>query len=185
MKIEFVTLVLLLTILLMVLLIFPMHAKLKVHINVLTLVCEYSLKVLNIKLLCGRVSIKEGEFVILNSHNKLFSGTKERQKKQGLLIKNLLSRLTISRIEVYFELGLKNYAAMAIACGFFQSLFSSLLAMTITNNPCVHIIESVSPNFSGEQCELTSQALLELSLLDIVRAKIKANKLHRENINGK
>ncbi len=154
------------------LLAYPFSIKLKFHGDVLKMVCFYSLKVWLIKLLCGRAAIENSTLVVQNTNNMLYSASKDQQKQQQFLMA-VAKKIEISRAEIYFTGGVDGDAfASALLCGSVQVASSAIISILITENPLVNIYQDIDINFKCDSLEISLDCKLNLSILDIILAKL-------------
>ena len=171
---------------LFLLFVFPMNIKLKFHIDAVKGKMFYSIKILGIKILIGTIFYHDGKIVVQNTNNLILMGDKEVRKKESLFIFQVIKQITISRLELYFDGGLESQPFVSsLVSGYIYSLFCGISAYIITRHPLSHINIKVNPTFNSTMLELSALSLLEISLLDIVVAKIKSQKQYKELKNGK
>ena len=171
--------------LLVVLFIFPINAKVKIYINLIDLRAYYVVKILEIKLLCGMAMVEGTKFAFYNTHNKIIKEDKEKQKKEGLFIRQIIKHINAHKLDLYFEFGSNDASLSALVSGYAQLFFSALCAFTLAQNKYVHVFESVVTNCQTQTCEAAFQLVIGISIFKIIKAKIIANKMHKENVSGK
>lgn len=164
--------------------VFKLNIKIKLHLNLTNLSAYYSIKILFIKLLCGRTLIENNNLIIQNTHNLILKNDKEYKIKQGLFIKQLVKHISVPKIELFFDFGTQNDAYLSsMVCGQIQILFGSICAYILAKNKMAHTLESVSPKYNQDVCEFSTKCILAISLYEIIKSKIIANKQHKENLN--
>lgn len=170
--------------LLFVLLAYPIKAVAKVHINAINLKAFYSIKVLFIKLLCGTTYIEDNRLIIQNSHNFLYN--MKDTKKQMVITKNIVKRISVSKLQIYFCGGIKNNAYQtAIICGYAHGISSALISYLITKNNYINIYQDIDPQYNKDALDLTLKCVLEISLLDVFAALIDSKAKYKESQSGK
>ena len=170
--------------LLFVLLAYPIKAVAKVHINLVNLKAFYSIKVLFIKLLCGTTYIEENRLIIQNSHNLLYN-MKDTQK-QMVIIKNIVKRISVSKLQIYFSGGIKNNAYQtAMLCGYAHAITSALFGFLITKNNYINIFQDIDPQYNKDALDITLKCILEISMLDVIGALIVSMFSYKEKLSDK
>ena len=168
----------------LLMLIFPFSTKIKFHIDLITLQSSYVIKILGIKLLCGKAYIQDNKLHIQNTHNAIIKQDKEEQKKEGLFLRQIIKNIHVQKLEIYFDFGLPNAYISSIVCGYAQIIFAALCSFVTTTSKYSHIKEGVMAHYKQERCELLSQLAIGISLAKIIKSKIIANKQHKENSRG-
>lgn len=163
-----------LTLFLMILL-FPFKIRFMTHINLLKKKAFYSLKILGIKLLCGRAYIDEdNKFVVENSINII----KNNSNKDFILSfsKNFLSRMNVKKLELFFTGGLDNDSySSAILCGVMSASVETLYSVLSLKYDHVRLYEDIKPTFNSTSFELTVDVVVSISLFSLVISLIKAS----------
>lgn len=171
-------------ILFLVLLAYPIKAVAKVHVNLVNLKAFYCIKVLFIKILCGTTYIEDNRLIIQNSHNLLYN--MQNTPKQMIIIKNIVKRISVAKMQIYFCGGIKNNAYQtAILCGYMQAITSALFGFLITKNNYINIFQDIDPQYNKDALDITIKCVLEISMLDIIGALIVSVFSYKEKLSDK
>ena len=154
---------------------FPFKTRLMSHINVLEMVGFYSLKIMRIKLLSGKIYTNElREFMVDNSVD-LITATYNNPFMKAFT-KELIEKLDVKKLEIYFTGGFQDDSSTsALVCGMVSSLVQtaySYLKMTYEN---VKLYEDVEPTFDESNLEITIDGVVAISFLSIMISIVKAS----------
>lgn len=155
---------------------FPFKTRVVTHVNLLNTKGYYNLKVMRIKLLTGRFFIDRTDgFVVENSVDVLSSNYNKPFVKS--LAKEVLQRLDIKKVEMYFTGGFKNDSYMsAIMCGTISSIIKTIYSYFSEKYENVKLYEDVEVTFFENNLEFTFDIVVSISLFSILKSIIKANK---------
>lgn len=155
-----------------VLLSYPFSFRLKVHADAISMVCFYSLKINFVKLLCGKSSITGSTLVTQNTHDLILAPMKNSSMQKAFAVQ-LLPKIKISKVEIYFTGGVANDAcATALFCGSVQILSSMLASALISADPLINIYQDIDTDFTNDALQLSASCVLQLSINDIIIAFI-------------
>ena len=165
---------------------FPFKTRLMCHINLLEMMGFYSLKIMRLKLLSGKIYTNElQEFMVENSVDLITSSYNKPFVKA--LTKELFEKIDVKKIEMYFTGGfIEDSSSSALMCGaitsFVQTAYS-YLSMTYEN---VKLYEDVEPTFDDNNLEVTFDGVVAISFINIMISIVKAaiNKKHYKNKEG-
>lgn len=164
----------------------PIPVKIKLYANLEDMKMYYCVKLLGIKLLCGKIEIFEDNFCIQNTHD-IFSKIDVKDKqKEGLFIQEVVRRIEVSKLNIYVSIGIKDDACAAHLLS--SSLFAVLVAASeilLSKYDSIHISENIQTCFDKTQLEICTESSMQLSIDEIITAKMVANKKHKENMYGK
>ena len=170
--------------LLLVLIVLPFSVNINMHLNIIEQKCFYSIKLLFIKLLCGKTYIDDSRLIIQNTNNLIYNNQKDANK-QITQIKSIAKKITISQVDIFFSAGVKDNAyATAMLCGYTYAISSALVAVLISKNPYINIFQDVDPNYNKDALDITLKCQIQISILKIIFALISANKKLKESNNG-
>lgn len=160
--------------LLFLILILPFKIKIGLHINVLENKGFYLIKVLFIKMLCGRVRIKEGKLEFENNNDLIFKKSKDEVYLNKVFM-CLLSEMEICDLQIFIEFGNKSDAAQtAIFCGALESVLSGLFAVLKTKFNYMYQFLDIDTNYNKDALEATVGTIISISLWQILKCLIKA-----------
>ncbi len=169
-------------ILFVILITYPFKFVVKFHINILTKQAFYSIKVAFIKLLCGTTYIEDGQLIIQNSHNLIY--TTQNKEFQTQLLKCILPQINVTKLQLFFSGGISSDAYQtAMLCGYIYSISSAIFSYFITKNNFINIFQDIDPQYGKDALDITAKAIIEFSLLDIIVCAIKATSQYKEIIH--
>lgn len=168
------------TIILIILLItYPLKIVVKFHINVLTQRAFYSIKFIFVKLLCGTAYIQNKRLIIQNSHNLIYNT--QNKEFQTQLLKCILPKIDITKLQIYFSGGIANNAYQtAMICGYMYSITSAIFSYFITKNNFINVFQDIDPQYGKDCLDITTKAIVQFSLLDVIIAMLGATKKYKE-----
>ena len=154
---------------------FPFKTRLMAHFNFMGMKGYYSLKVIKLKLLTGRVFIDEDSgFAIENSNNILSGGYNNPFVKE--LVKEIGSRIDVKKVEMFFTGGfIEDSYSSAIMCGFMSSAIKTFYSYLSEKYEDVKLYEDVDVTFYDNNLEFTFDIVISISLFSILKSIIKAN----------
>ena len=155
---------------------FPFKTRILTHINFLKTKGYYNLKVMRIKLLTGRFFIDESDgFMIENSVDILSENYNKPFVKS--LIKELLARLDVKKVEAYYTGGFKEDSYLsALIGGAVSSVLKTVYSYFSERYENVKLYEDVDVTFFYNNLEFTFDIVVSISLFEILKSIIKANK---------
>ena len=152
---------------LFLIIIFPFKTRLMGYCNFMDLKCYYSLKTWIIKLICGRIEFINGKVEIKNEESLLTKTYKNEYMK--LIGKEVVSELSIKKLEVFFTGGFKNDSfSSAIMCGMVLSFVETVFAYLTLKYDGVKIYKDIDPTFDENNLELTLDIVVSISLWRLV-----------------
>ena len=164
----------------------PVPVKVKIYLNAIDMKMYYSIKLINFKILVGKMELNSDGFCVQNTHDIFSKIDVKDKKKEGLFIKEVLNLLTISKFETYFLLGSENDASVtSMLSSIIYSVVVAVSEILASRYQCIHIYQNVYPRFGENVFEISLKSSAQISIDKIVTAKMIANKKHKENINGK
>ena len=153
----------------------PFKIRLMSHFNMLKKKGFYSLKVLKIKLLCGRAYLnKNNQLVVENSINIM----KSHKSKDFILTfaKNFVSKINVKKIEIFFTGGMQNDSySSAILCGVMSASVETLYSVLSQKYDNVHLYEDIPPTFNTGSFELTLDVVIQINLVGLMVSLVKAS----------
>ena len=159
--------------------IFPFKARGQLYINLFNGLCIYSIKILFIKNLLGRTKLSlNGGLQVENAANLLKIDSKNAKVDQ-LFAMNLTKKVKVAKLDVITKIGIFNPYFTAMACGSTLSIISIINSMVLNNNPFARVFTAIDPKYNSTSFEITAQTSLEISILSIIIALIKAKKEFR------
>ena len=161
--------------LIILIMIFPMRARAQGYINVGNGLILYSLKILFIKLLVGRINVNYNGADIENDVN-LIDLQSEPTKYDYYFIKALLKKIKIAKLNLIYNVGLVSPSSTAITSGGLYSVSLVLSTLVLGNNPNADIFISTKPNFKKYEFEMIVQLTIKISILKILICVLKAKK---------
>lgn len=172
-----------LTFLLMILA-FPFKVRMMMHANLIELKIFYCFKIWRMKFLCGKVIFgKDGEINVENSNNLLDGGFDKVFMQK--LVREIISKIDVKKIELFFTGGFVDDSySSAIMCGTITSLVQTIYSYFSQRYENVKMYEDITPTFYETNLELTFDAVISVSLLQIIVSVFKANKLKKRIFGG-
>ncbi len=159
--------------LLIFLLILPFKVRMMGHFNLIEMKGFYSIKVLFIKILNGKIEFQNGKIIVDNSVN--FLGGKMNKRFARFLMKKLLASIDVKKLELYFTGGTAyNSFSSAMICGSMCSLVQTIYSFLSNKFDNVKLFEEISPTFNETNFELTFDACVAISLLQVLLSLIGA-----------
>ncbi len=170
--------------LVMVISIIPFKIRLMGHFNIFELKGYYCFKVLFFKFLNGRITMQNDGLKMENSVNFMDGYYNGNFLKE--LSKQIIKRIDIKKIEVFFTGGVSNDSfTSAIMCGSVSSVVETVFGILTQKYEGIKLYKDISPTFNENNLELTFDGVISISLLAIflsVLATIfKSNKKERKN----
>ena len=163
-------------------LVFPFKTRLMGHFNLVEMIGFYSIKVMKIKLVYGKISFNDGEIVVQNSVNIINKKLNKNFLKQ-LYIK-ILRRIEVEKVEIFFTGGIaENSFSSAMICGGVSSLTKSVYSYLSQKYFGVKLYEDIDTNFNKNGMELTFDIVISISFLSLIIAMIDALKMVKETKN--
>lgn len=156
---------------------FPFKTRILMHMNFLNTKGYYNLKVMRLKLLTGRFYIDSDDgFVVENSIDLISSNYNKPFVKE--LTKQMIARLDVKKVEMYFTGGLKNDSYLsAVLCGTISSLINAGYSYISEKYENVKLYEDVEVTFFEDNLEMTFDIVISISLFSILKSILKANKI--------
>ena len=155
--------------------VFPFKIRAMGHFNFLNLLGFYSLKIMKLRLINGRIIFENGEIKIENSVNIIEEKFSEEFSKN--LIKEILARINVKKVELFFSGGIAdNSFTSAIMCGGVSSIVQSVFSFLTQRYENVKLYEDVDAKFGENNLELTFDFVISISFLSIIISIIKAMK---------
>lgn len=162
--------------------VFPFKIRLMGHFNLMKLIGFYSLKIMFLRLLTGRIVFKDGKINIENSVNIVEDGFNSEFSKQ--FINEILKRIDIKKIEVYFTGGITNNSfSSAIICGSVSSIVQSIYSYLSQKFYKIKLYEDIDPTFNENNLEITFDIVISISLIAIVISVFSAFIKQKKEIN--
>jgi len=177
-------LVILLLLFFVLLLIFPFRLRFLGHINLISNICVYSIKVLFIKILVGRLKISLNKGLeIENQVNNLPDDSNPHFTE--ILIKCLVKHIEIDRLKLFMGFGIEDNAfASAIVAGSFNAIASAIIGAVLEYNPYAKITRAIVPEYNKNFCEGTIVASFKINLFNIIISLIKAKNIYKLKFKG-
>lgn len=176
-----ILIVLLIILLIVLILIFPFRGRFQGYVDPFTGIAVYSIKVLFIKLLLGRIKIGLNGFEIENKVNKIYSSD-DSTAFDVEFNKQILKRIKIAKLNIIFNFGLISPNADALCCGSVYALASIISALVLNKNPYAQVFNAIKPEFNGKECELIVQMSIEINLIQILSSLIIAKKEAKKHV---
>lgn len=165
--------------LILLILVFPFKTRLMGHINLLEMKCYYSAKSWIVRLLSGMIFVKNGKVEMINNDTFLTGSYNNDFVKQ--LSKEILEKLNIKKIEIFFTGGFKeNSFSSAIMCGSVLSLVETIYGYMSLKYDDVKMYKDISPTFEEDNLELTIDLVVSISLIKLVQCLFLAGKKYKK-----
>lgn len=145
------------------------------HFNVFEVKGFYSIKIWRFNFICGKIySDPDGK---IKTENSIGVINKDYDKNFiKLLALNLLKRLDVHKVEIFFTGGFKeNSYSSALLCGSVSSMVQSLYSYLSQQYDYVRLYENIVPTFNENNLELTFDIVLSISIFKIFVSIIKSN----------
>ena len=160
---------------LIIILFFPFKIRCMGHFNIIEMMGFYSLKILKLKIINGRIKYENGKIVVQNSVNIIqdkFNGEFSRK-----FIYNLLSKIEVKKVEIFFSGGISdNSFSSAIICGGVSSFVQSVYSYFSQKYYNVKLYEDIEPKFGEDNLELTFDFVINVSMFSIIVSLLSAFK---------
>lgn len=157
-------------------LVFPFKVRCMGHFNILKLIGFYSLKIMNLKLINGRIMFRDGKLQIENSVNRIENGLSSGFTQN--FTKELLSKLDVKKVELFFSGGIAdNSFSSAIICGTISAFINSIYSIFSQKYENVKLYEDVDAKFGENNFEITFDIVISISFIAIIVSVLKALKL--------
>ena len=157
-------------------LVFPFKVRCMGHFNILKLIGFYSLKIMNLKLINGRILFEDGKFEIQNSVNRIEDGLSSSFSQN--FTKQILSKIDIKKVELFFSGGIAdNSFSSAIICGTVSAFIMSVYSIFSQKYENVKLYEDVDAKFGENNFEITFDIVVSISFISLIISALKANKL--------
>lgn len=161
-------------------LVFPLRARFAGHINVLNNICIYSLKVLFIRLLVGRARVKFPRGIVTENVTDNLPKDEKHPHLMDMWTNQILKKLTINKADLFFNFGASTSAqTTALVCGTVQSISAVVAGLVLNRNPNADVFEHIKPEFEGDECTLTIQLSVSVSILSLILAFLMAKKEYK------
>lgn len=158
------------------------------HFNVFEVKGFYSIKIWRFNFICGKIySDPDGK---IKTENSIGVINKDYDKNFiKLLALNLLKRLDVHKVEIFFTGGFKeNSYSSALLCGSVSSMVQSLYSYLSQQYDYVRLYENIVPTFNENNLELTFDIVLSISIfkifVSIIKSNIANNKLKESKNEG-
>ena len=134
---------------------FPFKTRLMCHINILEMVGFYSLKIMKIKLLSGKIYTNElQEFMVENSVDLITEAYNKPFMRA--LTKEFVQKIDVKKLEIYFTGGFaEDSSSSALICGTVSSVVQTIYSYLIMSYDNVKLYEDVEPTFGDDNLEIT------------------------------
>ena len=154
-------------------LVFPFKIRAMGHFNLVKLVGVYSLKIMFLKILTGRVKFENEELQVENLAN-ILENEKNADFSKQLMI-NICKRIDIKKIELYFKAGFCDDSfSSAIVCGGVSSFIKTVYSVLTQKYYNVKLYEDIDPTFSQDNLELTFDAVISISFISLIVSLISS-----------
>lgn len=167
---------------------FPFKTRFMCHFNVFEVKGFYSIKIWRFNFICGKIySDPDGK---IKTENSIGVINKDYDKNFiKLLALNLLKRLDVHKVEIFFTGGFKeNSYSSALLCGSVSSMVQSLYSYLSQQYDYVRLYENIVPTFNENNLELTFDIVLSISIfkifVSIIKSNIANNKLKESKNEG-
>ena len=167
---------------------FPFKTRFMCHFNVFEVKGFYSIKIWRFNFICGKIySDPDGK---IKTENSIGVINKDYDKNFiKLLALNLLKRLDVHKVEIFFTGGFKeNSYSSALLCGSVSSMVQSLYSYLSQQCDYVRLYENIVPTFNENNLELTFDIVLSISIfkifVSIIKSNIANNKLKESKNEG-
>lgn len=176
-----IIIIVLVILVLFLILIYPLRLRVQGHINVLSNICIYSIKVMFISIVVGRCKLSLTNGIdIENMVNRMPKDIKHPHLVE-IFNSQLIKRVNITKLDIYFTFGSSTNAyTTAMVCGAMQSISSSLISFILNKNKYANIFQDITPSYTEDECEISTQVRLQLTLLDIIKSFITAKKEYKK-----
>lgn len=163
-------------------LIIPFKSRMMSHFNFLEMKGFYSIKIWRIRILCGKIYINQNGEIEADNLTNLMSSNYNKSFVKGLS-KELISKLDVKKIEMYFTGGFVNNSfSSAMVCGSVSSIVQTMFSVLSQKYKNVKLFEDIIPTFNEDNFEITFDVVLSISIFQIILSILKANKF-KENKN--
>ena len=163
--------------------VFPFKIRFMGHFNFINLIGFYSLKILKVKLINGKISYDKGKIIVQNSVNILQD--KFNNDYSQILAKELMSKIDISKVEIYFSGGISdNSFSSAIICGSVSSIIQSIYSFLSQKYYGVKLYEDVDAMFGKDKLEVTFDFVINISFISIIISVISSLKKYKVVVNN-
>lgn len=163
------------------LLIFPFRARFQGHIDVFANVCIYSIKIIFLQVIVGRCKLSLVDGLDIENQINNLNPDKAHPHIQQMYISGLIKRMKISKFDFYFIFGISSDAfTTAMVCGTAQTLSACAISYVLNSNKTAQVLSSITPVYDKNECEMSLQVSLQVSVFDLWCAKMRAKKLYKK-----
>ena len=155
--------------------VFPFKTRFMGHFNLIELVGFYSLKIMKIKLINGKISYVGGDILIENSVDIIINKLNKDFSKR--LFNQVIKRINVEKVEIFFNGGIAdNSFSSAMICGGVSSLTESIYSYLSQNYYGVKLYEDIDAKFGNDNLELTFDLVISISFVSLLISLLNARK---------
>lgn len=164
-------------------LVFPFKIRCMGHFNLLKFAGFYSLKIMKLKLINGRMFLENGKIKIQNSVNRIENGLSDDYSQN--FTKKILEKIDVKKVELFFSGGIAdNSFSSAMICGTFSAIIQSIYSILSQNYQNVKLYEDVDAKFGENEFEVTFDIVVSVSLISLIISVFEALKLKNKEIKN-
>ena len=161
---------------------FPFKTRIMGHFDFVELIGFYSLKIMKLRLVNGKVYTYDGKIKSDSSVSAL--GRNMCKEKKSILVKKILSEIDIKKLEIYFSSGVaENAFASAMICGLFNLIIKSSYGYLSNSYIDIKLYEDVDAKFGSDNFKITFDIVISISFIKLILALIYANKKFKEELS--
>ena len=166
------------------LLIFPFRLRFLGHLNLINNICIYSIKVLFIKILVGRLKLTINNGIEIENQVNNIPDNKSPHFT-NILVKCIVKKIEIDKLKIFMGFGIEDNAfASAMVAGSFNAVASVLIGVVLEYNPYAKITRAIVPEYNKNFCEATIVTSFKISLLSIIISYFKAKNIYKLKYKG-
>jgi hypothetical protein len=169
---------------LLILLVYPLPIRLSLFADCLGLKTTYCFSICRIKLLCGTAYIESYRPYYQNTHN-VFSNFDAMTTKDRAFVKQIVQYIGIRRLKMHINVGFADNAFLtSMVAGEISAIEGAVYALAKNFCPPCRVAVSVCPSFCQSAINANMSAIIELSIFDVIIARIIANHKYKEKNCG-
>ncbi len=182
-------LVVFISLLVLMVLTYPLKVKFALHVNVKDDVGFGAIKFMHLKLFCARFKISKTGKLEVNSAIKKKKKKKNKQIRRKYFL-CLMKVLQIRKFEIFLDVGgSQNASSVALACGYVSAIFSSIIAVLMNQYKGIKTFMRINPSYEETRLELSGSIVLSICALDIILSFVCAISCYvkskiKEKLNG-
>ena len=157
----------------LLLIIFPFRARGQLYVDPISLIAVYSIKIMFIKLLLGRIKLKITGFSVENAVNRI-QPENSSIEEDAQIYKEIIKVIKIAKVNLLFVFGCGDACATSIVSGSALMIAGAIRGFVLSRNPNAKILSAVDARFNQTESNLLVTLTAKISLLQLLICLIKA-----------